>query len=425
MPLRAVQGFKFCPMENISGKPTAPNFTTYEKTAIALLALTQFSVVLDFMVLSPLGDILMKSLEIGPAQFGFAVSAYAFSAGIAGLLAAGFADKYDRKKLLLFFYSGFLLGTFFCGIAQSYHALLAARIVTGLFGGVIGSISMAIITDIFPLEKRGRVMGTVQMGFAASQVLGIPIGLFLANKWDWHAPFLMIVGLGLATVLGIFRFLKPIADHLKETAGQNAAAHLWHVASMPRYRVAFSATALLSIGGFLMMPFGSAFLVNNQGVLQSELPLIFMITGVSSLVIMPLVGRLADQFDKFLIFAVGSAWAAIWITVYCNFEMAPYWLIITVNILLFMGIMARMIPATAIMSAVPELPDRGAFMSIMASLQQIAGGIASSFAGLLIVQKDKFSPLENYPTLGYVASGTMVLCAWLLWRVWREVPKKK
>ena len=149
-----------------------------------------------------------------------------------------------------------------------------------------------------------------------------------------------------------------------------------------------------------------------------------MVTGIASLVIMPMVGRLADHFDKFWLFAIGSAWAAIWIVVYTNFHMAPYWLIISVNILLFMGIMSRMVPAMAIMTAVPEMPDRGAFMAIMSSLQQIAGGIAAAFAGLLIVQKDQFSPLENYPVLGLVAVGTMALCSWLLWRVWRDLPKK-
>lgn len=143
-------------------------FTAYQKFVIFILAITQFSVILDFMVMSPLGDILMKSLSLKPSQFGMAVSAYAFSAGFAGLLTAGFADRFDRKKLLLFFYIGFIAGTFFCGIAQSYPLLIAARIVTGLFGGVIGSISMAIITDLFDIDHRGRVMGFVQMAFGAS-----------------------------------------------------------------------------------------------------------------------------------------------------------------------------------------------------------------------------------------------------------------
>src|SRR5688500_14987221 len=156
------------------------------------MALLQFTLVLDFMILSPLGDILMKSLDMTTGQFGSVVSAYAISAGISGFLTAGFADKFDRKKLLLFFYIGFIAGTILCGIANSYPLLVGARIITGLFGGVIGSISMAIIADLFTMQQRGRVMGFVQMGFGASQVLGIPIGLYLANAWGWHAPFLWV-----------------------------------------------------------------------------------------------------------------------------------------------------------------------------------------------------------------------------------------
>ncbi|HTM98275.1 MAG TPA: MFS transporter, partial [Pedobacter sp.] len=163
--------------------------TGYQKFVIFILAITQFTVILDFMVMSPLGDMLMKSLTLKPSAFGFAVSAYAFSAGISGLLTAGFADRFDRKKLFLFFYIGFIGGTIFCGLANTYAELVAARIITGLFGGVIGSISMAIITDLFDLNQRGRVMGFIQMGFGGSQVLGVPIGLYLANAWGWEAPF--------------------------------------------------------------------------------------------------------------------------------------------------------------------------------------------------------------------------------------------
>src|SRR6186713_1781586 len=167
-------------------------FTGYQALVIVLLALTQFTVVLDFMVMSPLGDMLMKSMDLTPGEFGLAVSAYAFSAGISGLLTAGFADKFDRKKLLLFFYIGFVIGTFFCALAPTYELLVAARIFTGLFGGVIGSVSMAIVADLFTLQQRGKVMGFVQMGFGVSQVLGIPIGLYIANQWGWHIPFLWI-----------------------------------------------------------------------------------------------------------------------------------------------------------------------------------------------------------------------------------------
>src|SRR5882757_4806198 len=220
-------------------KQASVPFTGYQKFAIFILAITMFTVVLDFMVMSPLGDILMKSLSLKPSHFGFAVSAYAFSAGISGILAAGFADKFDRKKLLLFFYIGFIAGTLLCGLANSYATLLIARIITGIFGGVIGSISFTIITDLFRLEMRGRVMGFVQMAFASSQVLGLPIGLYLAKLWDWHSPFIMIVLVSLVVAGFIIVYLKPIDEHLKIKSQRNAFVHLAKTASNNIYLKTF------------------------------------------------------------------------------------------------------------------------------------------------------------------------------------------
>ncbi len=319
-------------------------FTGYQKLVIGLLALTQFTVVLDFMVMSPLGDMLMKSMSLRPAQFGFAVSAYAFSAGISGLLTAGFADRFDRKKLLLFFYVGFIGGTLFCGLTNSYVMLIAARIVTGLFGGVIGSISLAIVADLFPLEQRGRVMGFMQMGFGASQVLGIPIGLYIANVWGWQSPFLMIVGLATIIWLLIIARMQPINKHLALQKDRSAFTHLWHTIAKRDYRIGFLATAMLSLGGFMMMPWGSAFAINNLHVTEYQLPILFMVAGISSLIIMPLIGRLSDQTDKFKIFALASVWMIVMVVIYTNLSNVPFWFVLVMNILFMIGIMSRMVP---------------------------------------------------------------------------------
>src|ERR1700750_529238 len=96
-------------------------FTGYQKFLIAILAFLQFTIILDFMIVSPLGAMVMPALSITPSQFGAAVSVYAFSAAFSGLAAAGFADRFDRKRLLLFFYGGFIAGTVLCGLAGSYH----------------------------------------------------------------------------------------------------------------------------------------------------------------------------------------------------------------------------------------------------------------------------------------------------------------
>ena len=392
-------------------------FTGYQKLVVFLLAITQFTVILDFMVMSPLGDILMKSLSLKPSAFAIAVSAYAICAGFSGLLTAGFADKFDRKKLLLFFYFGFIAGTIFCGIATTYAELLAARIITGLFGGVIGSISLAIIADLFSLQQRGRVMGFVQMGFGASQVLGVPIGLYLANLWSWEAPFWMIAALGIIIAIIILVKLKPVTAHLAIQRDRSAFMHLYHTVIKKRHRVGFMATALLSIGGFMMMPFGSAFAINNLKITNEQLPMLFMISGISSLVVMPLIGRLSDRINKFKIFAVASIWMMIMCVIYTNLSVTSFWIVVILNILMMMGIMSRMVPSSALTSAIPELEDRGAFMSINSSLQQFAGGIAAIVSGLIVIQKDKFSPLEHYDTVGYIIVVISIISILLMYRV--------
>jgi predicted MFS family arabinose efflux permease len=412
-------------MKQPTTKSIAEPFSSYQILVIVLLALLQFTIVLDFMVLAPLGDFLMKSLSMTPKGFGLVVSSYAFSAGASGILAAGFADKFDRKKLLLFFYAGFIVGTLCCALSTTYEMLLGARIVTGLFGGVIGAISMTIVTDIFAVHQRGRVMGFVQMAFAASQVLGIPIGLYLANIWGWHSAFLMIVILALLIGLTILFKVKPIDKHLALQSDKSPFLHLWHAVSNPSYQTGFIATAFMSVGGFMLMPFGSAYLINNINITQEELPLVFMFTGLASIVIMPLVGKLSDRFDKFTIFAGGSILAIIMILIYVNLSPIPLWQVVVINMILFMGIMSRMIPATTLTMSVPDIKDRGAFMSVNASLQQMAGGIAALCAGLIVTQETKSSPLLHYDTLGVVVSVLIVICIFFVYRVSQMVKKRE
>lgn len=406
-------------------KPSgAAGFTEYQRFVILILALLQFTIILDFMIISPLSDLMLKALQLSTSQFGSVVSAYGISAGIAGILAAGFADKFDRKKLLMFFYSGFIVGTVFCALAFNYQTLLIARIVTGLFGGVVGSVSMAIITDVFALSQRGRVMGFVQMAFAGSQILGIPIGLLLANHWGWHATFYMVVGLALCIATVVVLRLQPITGHLQLQSDKNPLEHLWHTVQKRNYRIGFMATTMLSLGGFMLMPFTSAFLVNNVQIPQDSLPVVFLFTGLSSMVIMPLIGRISDRIDKYKIFVFGSVLASIMVVVYTNLSPVPIYVVIMINMIMFMGIMSRMVPASALTSAVPEMYDRGAFMSINSSLQQMAGGVAAMFAGLVVVQRGQGHPLEHFNTLGYVMVVIFAISTLLIYRVSLVVKRK-
>lgn len=391
-------------------------FSKYESFVIVILALTVFTVVLDFMVLAPLGAQLLRILEITPAQFGLVVSAYAFSAGASGLLAAGFADKYDRKKLLLFFYSGFIVGTLLCGLANSFNLLLFARIFTGIFGGVISSISFAIITDIFAVEKRGRVMGFVQMSFGVSQVLGIPIGLYLSHQFDWHAPFISIVILAILIFIVILKWLKPVDAHLKAQTDKNAFVHMFHTITNKQYLLGFSAMALISIGGFLIMPLSSAYLVNNIKITDAQLPILFMFTGIFSLITGPLVGRWSDQFGKLRMFLIGSIITIVMVFIYTNMPVWPLYIVTTVNVLLFIGVSSRMISGSALITQLPELKDRGAFMGVNSSLQQISGGVGSVIAGLIVVQNAD-GTLLHFDYVGYLTMFLLIICMYLMYQI--------
>ncbi|HLP13915.1 MAG TPA: MFS transporter [Flavobacteriales bacterium] len=372
----------------LNAETTKPGFTKYQKLVILIISLIQFTVVLDFMIMNPISDMLMKDLSISAAKLGIVVSAYAFSAAISGIAASGFADRYDRKRMLVFFYSGFCLGTLVCAFAPTFEILLTGRIVAGIFGGVLSSISMAIISDLFPIHMRGRVMGFTQMAFAVSQVLGIPLSLFFANKFGWYFPFILIAIFIALTWLFIAVSMKPIREHLALQKGHNAFKHMTNTIANRQYRVAFIASCLMPIGGYMLMPFGNPFLINNLEVSPHDIPLLFLVTGICSMFIMPMVGKISDSLGKFKTMVAGSILASFMVIIYANMLPVPLWVIIMINALMFAGIMSRIVPAQALITAVPDMADRGAFMSMNASLTSLAGGIAALAGGLIVYSKD-------------------------------------
>jgi predicted MFS family arabinose efflux permease len=398
----------------------ALKFSGYQKFVVGLLAFLQFSIILDFMIISPLGAIIMPDLGITPQRFGEIVSAYAFSAGISGLLAAGFADRFDRKKFLLFFYGGFIVGTGLCALAPNYPLLLVARIVTGLFGGVIGSVVLAIATDLFPLAMRGRVMGVVQTAFSASQVLGIPAGLYIANLWNWHVAFLAIVLVAVPVGLVIVACMRPVAGHLALTQEASPWKHLSATIFVPRYALAFATTALLVTGGYMLMPFGSVYTVNNLGVALVDLPTVYLASGVFTIFTGPLVGKASDAFGKFRVFVFGCALSITMVLVYTHLGRVSLVTVIAVTVLMFVGIFSRMVPSQALISAIPEITKRGSFNAVGASVQQFSGGVASVLAGLVVAQGPD-GDLHHFDVLGYIVIGTTLMSLVLMYFIQRAV----
>ena len=396
--------------------PLATSFTGYQKFVVVMLAFLQFAVILDFMLMSPLGAVIMPALNISPRQFGLVVSAYAFSAGISGLLTAGFADRFDRKRLLLFFYTGFIAGTLWCGLAASYEMLLAARIVTGLFGGVIGSVVMAISTDLFPIHMRGRVMGMIQSAFAASQVLGIPIGLYLSNHWNWHVPFLALAVIGLIGGLVLAMRLQPVDEHLKHPQTHSAWAHLFQTIKEPRYLMAFATTALLTTDGFMLMPFSSAYTVNNLGLSLHDLPTVYLITGACTIFFGPMIGKAADRFGRLRVFMFGTALAILMVVIYTHLPPVALLVLVVVNVFMFLGIFSRMIPFQVLSSTLPAQTQRGSFNAISSSIQSLSGGVAALIAGH-IVSVGADGKLLHFDVVGYVIVATSLAALVLVWKL--------
>jgi predicted MFS family arabinose efflux permease len=345
---------------------------------------------------------------------------YAFSAGLSGLLAAGFADRYDRKKLLLLFYCGFVAGTLLCALSHSYGFLLFARMITGVFAGVIGSTVFAITTDLFAYQLRGRVMGIIQTAFSASSVIGIPVGLYLSNRWGWNAPFLLIVAISVFVGIVMVRFLRPIVGHLALQQDRTPLHHFAHTLSMPRYLQGFATTALLSTGGFLLMPYMSAFTVHNVGISLERLPLIYMVSGVCSIVAGPLIGRASDAFGKYLVFCLGCAATIVMVIIYTHLGLTPISVVILVNSLMFVGVISRMISASALISAIPKPADRGSYMSISSSLQQISGGLAAVVGGLIVTESSS-GALQHFDRVGYVVVASSLITVVMMYFISRRV----
>lgn len=398
-------------------------FSGYQIGLTIIIALIQFSVVVDFMVLSPLGTFVMEDLSLQPNQFSLVVSGYAFSAFVSAIATAGFADRFDRKKMLVFFFSGFILGTLFCALSTSYWTLLLARVITGLFGGVISSISYAIITDLFAVNQRGRVMGFVQMAFGISQIVGIPLGLYLTQLVDWHLPFYVIVGFALCLFVTILLVMKPVRGHLQAATDRpKALDHFLHIFKTKRYLNGFLATALLTTGGYMLMPFGSDFAVQNLKLAPEQLPLLYMATGIFTFMTGPLAGVLSDKFGRYSLFIAGTVISLIIVLVYTRLGASELWMVIALNVVLFVGITFRIVPAQTMMTQIPAAEDRGAFMSINSAVQQLSGGIASTIAGM-IVYKSADGSIQNYPVLGMVVAVTMIIAMLLMGRVHRMLQR--
>lgn len=372
-----------------------------ERIILVLLAALNFTHILDFMIMMPLGNY----LKVSGMRFSVLVAAYSISAFFSGLAIAMFIDRFDRKKSLLLAYTGFVLGTFACGFASTYGFLLTSRIVTGLFGGIIGAQVLSIVADMFSYERRGRAMGAVMGGFAAATVLGVPLSLYLTNifKQDWHVPFILIGSLGVVFIPLIIRFIPSMTNHIQKEGVINSPFHvLLTFCRIPAQRLALIFSGLLMMGHFLIIPFINPYLEFNKGISKELTPMIYLVGGIASLLAAIYLGRLADKQGKLSVFSLSVLLSLVMVIVITRMPNVPFGVILLFFAIWFIVATGRIVTAQAMISEVVKPEQRGSFMSVNGSIQQLGSGLAALCAGA-IVFTEKTGKIQNYNWVGYLS----------------------
>ena len=376
-----------------------------ERATLLTLGAVQFTHILDFMIMMPLGAQLMQVFKITPAQFTHLVAAYGLAAAVSGFCGGFVMDRFDRKRSLLVLYTGFGLATLACGLAPTHHWLLAARLAAGAFGGVAGSMVTAMVGDVIPPERRGTAMSFVMTSFAVASVLGIPAGLLLADKFGWHAPFFMLAACAAANlVLGSIalpHIKTAIHDHQPWRQMREILSHGVHLR-------AFAVGSVLVMAGGCLVPFIAPSMVVNVGLTQSQLAWAYGAGGLCSIVSMPIIGRLSDRMDKLRLLAIMSAGAVVVVLIMTRLGPVPLAVACLVMAMFMVTMSSRFTPAMAMVTNAVEARYRGGFMSVNAALQQGASGLANVIAGIFITT-DATGRLLGYPTLGYAAIGFFIL----------------
>ena len=387
-----------------------------ERAMLLILAAIQFCHVLDFMVMMPLGPFLIQALDISTREFGLLVASYSFSAALSGLLIAPIVDRFERKRFLLGIFFAFAVATFMCAVAPSFPLLLIARGLAGVFGGVMGALIHTIVADAIPFERRAKATSYVATAFSVSSIAGVPVSLWLVAMFGWQAPFLLIALLSTLLIWLGFKILPEFRGHLHASPGGNAWQKLLHVVVEANHQRAMLLTGLVICGGFTVIPYITLYAIRNVGIASEQIPLIYLIGGSATLITGRLIGGMADRLGKvrlFRIVAIAACLPVLLVTHVGQVDLA-IWLVITT--LFFILVSGRMVPMMAIVSAAVKPQMRGAFLSLNATVQSMAMGLASMIGGLFIAQTPD-GLISGYGWVGLVAAGFNVLAAFWAGRV--------
>ncbi|CAN5888553.1 MFS transporter [soil metagenome] len=379
-----------------------------ERPLLICLAFVQFTNVMDFMIMMPLSPIFTKEFGITPTEFGLLVASYNLSAGIVSLLSAFFIDRFDRRKVMLFAYSFFIVGTIACGFSTTYGMLLFARVFTGMFGGVLSAILLSVVGDVVPMERRASAIGLVMTGFSAAAVLGIPIGSFIATHFSWHVPFFAIAIMATATFTGIVILIPKMTAHIAEAKKRDVFRAFGEIFFNSNRLRGLLLMVLLMFGHFSIIPYIPQYMVHNVGISEAQVSLIYLVGGLCSVFVLRIVGKLSDRFGSFKVYTALSLLALFPIFAITNMPKEGLAMVLFISSFIFIFGGSRSVPANAMITATAEPHQRGGFLSLNAATQQLAAGLASFFGGLMI-SGGPTEPVVNYHHVGWMAA-----CASLL-----------
>ena len=380
-----------------------------------MLAASQFTHIIDFMIIMPLGEMLMEELMINSQQFSFLVASYTLTAGVTGLISAFFVDSYDRKNYFLLAYSGFAIGTLMCGWVDSYQGLIAARIITGGFGGVISSTVIAIVSDAIASERRAWGLGIVMSAFSMASALGLPIGLYFAFNYGWNWPFLVLGAVSILNAVAVYFTLPPVREHLDHPGPKvNSWEFIKNIPNHKNQWMALTYTMLLMFGHFAVIPFITPYLVENVGFERQEITLVYLIGGIATIITNPRIGRWADQTNKHRVFTILASLSIIPILVLTNLPPVPLWMALVVTGLFFILAGGRMVPSTAIVTSVIKPRNRGSFMSLNSSVQNMTAGLTSIVAGVLVTVPKGGHHVYGFWKVGLIGALFTVIAMWLM-----------
>ena len=387
-----------------------------ERLLLWTLASINFTHIVDFMIMMPLGPQLTRLFGISDAQFGLLVSSYSLSAGVSGLLISMVIDRFERKRALLWLYACFALATLACGLAPTYGSLLTARVAAGVFGGVLGALVQTIVGDAIPYERRGQAMGVVMSAFSLSTVAGVPISLWLASWAGWHAPFFAIAGVSVLVWWGAWRSVPVLQQHMVGVSAQPALLQLRRVVSVGNHSRAFGLSALLVTGSFSIIPYITIYTTTNVGLSTEQVPMLYLVGGVATFFTARLWGWLADRFGKVQVFRTVSVLAVLPMLALTHLPVVPLWVLIIVTTSFFVFVSGRMVPGMALLTATTEPQLRGSFLSVNNALQSAAMGLAAWVGGLMISRGDD-GLVHGYGRAGWLALVTTVLMVWWVGRL--------